>query len=105
MLQNFAMFVQREKCDNPKEEALKMVEIFYEEMEKNKEMIAPVRTYEEILENEKNGKISALLTIEEGATCLGKLENLEEFYDLGVRMMTLTWNFPNEIGYPNLPKA
>lgn len=105
LLQNFAMFVQREKCDNPKEEALKMAEIFYEEMEKNKEMIAPVRTYGEILENEKSGKISALLTIEEGATCLGKLENLEEFYDLGVRMMTLTWNFPNEIGYPNLPKV
>lgn len=104
LLQNFSMFVQKEKCDNPKEEVLKMAEIFYEEMEKNKEIIAQVKTYKEILENEKKGKISALLTIEEGAACLGRLENLEQFYDLGVRMMTLTWNFPNEIGYPNLPK-
>ena len=105
LLQNFAMFVQKEKCDNPKEEVLKMAEIFYEEMEKNKELIAPVTTYDEIMENEKNGKISALLTIEEGAACLGSLKNLQEFYDMGVRMMTLTWNFPNEIGYPNLPKV
>lgn len=105
LLQNFAMFVQKEKCNNPKEEVLKMAEIFYEEMGKNKDIIAPVRTFEEILENEKNGKISALLTIEEGATCLGEMDNLEEFYDLGVRMMTLTWNFQNEIGYPNLPKV
>lgn len=105
LLQNFAMFVQWEKCDNPKEEVLKMAEIFYEEMEKNRGMILPVCTYEEILANEKNGKMSALLTIEEGAACLGRLENLEEFYELGVRMMTLTWNYPNEIGYPNLPKV
>ena len=105
LLQNFAMFVEWKKCDNPKEEVLKMAEIFYEETEKNKEMIAPVRTYEEIAANERAGKISALLTIEEGAACLGRLENLEEFYNLGVRMMTLTWNYPNEIGYPNLPKV
>lgn len=105
LLQNFAMFVQKEKCHNPKEEVLKMAEIFYEEMEKNKAVIMPVRNYNEIVENEKNGKMSALLTIEEGAACLGSLENLEEFFDLGVRMMTLTWNFPNEIGYPNLKKV
>ncbi len=105
LLQNFAMFVQWKKCDDPKEEVLKMVDIFYEEMDKHKDIIAPVRTYEEILENEKNGKMSALLTIEEGAACLGKLKNLDAFYDLGVRMMTLTWNYQNEIGHPNLPKV
>lgn len=105
LLQNFAMFVEWKKCGNPKEEVLKMAELFYEEMEKNKEIAAPVRTYADILKNEKEGKISALLTIEEGAACLGDLKNLEEFYDLGVRMLTLTWNYPNEIGFPNLPKV
>lgn len=105
LLQNFAMFVEWKKCDNPKEEVLKMTKLFYEEMEKNKEIIAPVRTYEEIVSNERDGKMSALLTIEEGAACLGSLDNLEEFYNMGVRMMTLTWNYPNEIGYPNLPKV
>lgn len=104
LVQNFAIFVEKEKCENPKEEALAMAEIFYEEMEKNKDSIAPVTRYSQILENEREGKRSALLTIEEGAVCLGKLENIKEFYEQGVRMMTLTWNYPNEIGYPNLPK-
>ena len=31
----------------------------------------------------------------------GSLYNLRNFYRLGVRLITLTWNFPNEIGYPN----
>ncbi|MDE6608339.1 MAG: dipeptidase [Lachnospiraceae bacterium] len=105
LLQNFAMFVEWKKCDNPKDEVLRMVDLFYAEMEKNRDCILPVRTYDEIMENERNGKMSALLTIEEGAACLGDLDNLELFYDLGVRMMTLTWNYPNEIGYPNLLKV
>ena len=45
--------------------------------------------------------MSAFLTIEEGGVIKGKLENLRNFYRLGVRLMTLTWNYPNEIGYPN----
>lgn len=43
-----------------------------------------------------------MLTVEEGGVCEGKVERLEHLYRLGVRMMTLTWNYPNEIGYPAL---
>ena len=39
--------------------------------------------------------------MEEGAICEGKLEYLRIFYELGVRMFTFTWNFPNELAYPN----
>lgn len=46
--------------------------------------------------------MSALLAIEEGAVLEGNIENLEKFYDLGVRMITLTWNHENEIGYPHI---
>ena len=41
------------------------------------------------------------MTIEEGGALQGRLENLRNFYRLGVRLVTLTWNYPNEIGYPN----
>ncbi|MCS4464154.1 membrane dipeptidase [Clostridium botulinum] len=34
----------------------------------------------------------------------GTLYNLRNFYRLGVRLITLTWNFPNEIGFPNCKK-
>lgn len=47
------------------------------------------------------GKIAAFLTIEEGGIIEGRLDNLRQLYDDGVRLATLTWNYPNEIGYPN----
>ena len=65
------------------------------------DLIGVVKTYDDIEENWKKGKMSALLTIEEGGVCQGDLMLLRFFYHLGVRMMTLTWNYPNELGYPN----
>lgn len=47
--------------------------------------------------------IHALLTLEGGGAIESNLENLKTLYERGVRMMTLTWNYPNEIGFPNLP--
>jgi membrane dipeptidase len=69
-------------------------------MEKNRELISPVTDYAGIDANMKAGKMSALLTLEEGGVCQGDIRLLRDFYRLGVRMMTLTWNFPNELGYP-----
>ena len=36
-----------------------------------------------------------MLTIEEGACCKGSVGVLRRMYELGVRMMTLTWNHEN----------
>ena len=47
--------------------------------------------------------INALLTVEEGGAIEGDIKKLGTLYRKGVRMMTLTWNYPNEIGYPNFP--
>lgn len=101
-LQNFAMFVYSGGGKDPYQEALRLADCFDEQMRRFPDLIGQVRCYEDIEKNEAAGKISALLTIEEGAVCQGSLEKLREFYDRGVRMMTLTWNFPNEIGWPNL---
>ena len=46
--------------------------------------------------------MSAMLTLEEGAVVNNDLAILRNYYRLGVRMITLTWNHPNGIGYPNL---
>ncbi|MDE7159187.1 MAG: membrane dipeptidase, partial [Clostridiales bacterium] len=51
----------------------------------------------------KADAINALLTVEEGGALEGKIENLQTLYERGVRMITLTWNYPNEIGFPNFP--
>ena len=46
----------------------------------------------------------AFLTVEGGEACQGDIEKLHYLYDQGVRMMTLTWNYPNELGYPNIDR-
>ena len=45
-----------------------------------------------------DGGILALLTLEGGEALEGKEENLVLLHRRGVRMMTLVWNFDNEIG-------
>ena len=45
--------------------------------------------------------MTAIMTVEEGAVYEGKIEHLHELYRRGVRISTLTWNFQNELGYPN----
>lgn len=43
---------------------------------------------------------AGMLSIEGGEILQGSVERLHEFYDLGVRAVALTWNYPNEIGNP-----
>lgn len=101
LLQNFALFVNLSEEKNPMEVALLMVDLYYGELEKNQDMIRPAFSYQDIVQNQENGVMSALLTLEEGDICKGSLENLRNFYRLGVRMMTLTWNYENQLGFPN----
>lgn len=107
LLQCFAMFVPYVSKDkdpkySPFEYCNKMIDKYYLELAKNEDLIKPAFTYNDIEKNIKDGKLTALLTIEEGGVCLGNIEFLRNFYRLGVRMMTLTWNFKNEIATPNI---
>ncbi|SKA86362.1 membrane dipeptidase [Clostridium sp. USBA 49] len=102
LLQNFAMFVNLQNVKNPLEECLSLIDCFYTEIEKNKDMISLALSYDDIIKNKNEGKMSALLTVEEGGTTCSSLSNLRILYRLGVRMITLTWNYPNGIGWPNI---
>ena len=106
LLQCFAMFVPYASKDDDKyspfEVCHKMIDRYYQEIEKYPHIIKPAFNYEDIENNIKENKITALLTIEEGGVCLGNIEFLRNFYRLGVRMMTLTWNYKNEIASPNI---
>lgn len=100
-VQNFALFVENKDIESPFAKAKELLQVFKEEMNENKDLISQIFNTNDILKNEGAGKMSALLTVEEGAVCEGKLSNLHFLYEQGVRMMTLTWNYPNELGYPN----
>lgn len=103
LLQNFAMFVDMGRVQEPFEHVVSLMDLFYQEMEKNKNDIRVIKTYQDILDNQKEGCMSAMLTVEEGGCCKGNLAFLRTLYRLGARMMTLTWNYPNELGFPNTP--
>lgn len=104
LAQCFAMFVPLGNVENAFETVNEMIDVFYQELDKNSDKLALALNYEDIIENQKEGKMSAILTIEEGGTTKGNLHFLRNLYRLGVRMITLTWNYENGIGFPNLMK-
>lgn len=104
-VQNFALFVDQESGIGSFETVKELIATFEEEMRENSDLISKVTTADEILENERAGKLSAFLTIEGGEAIEGSLDNLQYVYEQGVRMMTLTWNYPNEIGFPNFKQG
>ncbi|MBQ3405478.1 MAG: dipeptidase [Oscillospiraceae bacterium] len=101
LLQNFAMFVAVDRCDDALDTVLRMIDLYHRELDKNADVIGKVECFEDIEKNRAQGKMSSMLTVEEGAVCRGELYVLRDLYRLGVRMLTLTWNFENELGWPN----
>lgn len=77
------------------------IEIFHNSVNAHSDIIAEAKNVEEILENQKKGLMSAVLTMEDGCAVRGKMENLERFYNAGVRALSLTWNAANCFGAPN----
>lgn len=81
-----------------------MYEIFQREMKENADVIRQVRTAEDIKKNQEEGKLSAILTIEDCIFVEGKMERVYEMGERGVKMASLTWNYENSIAYPNSKK-
>ena len=63
--------------------------------------LQPVRSYEDVCYCAKNRRVGSLLTLEDAVPVGTSLRRLHEFYDAGVRLITLTWNYENAAGYPN----
>lgn len=101
MMQCFAIFIHQKLSVPAYGTCMNFIEGFKKYMKENADLISQVTTVDDIMFNVQQGKMSALLTIEGGEAIEGSLEKLQKVYDQGVRMMTLTWNFENEIGYPN----
>lgn len=100
MLQCFAMFVDSKKAE-PFKTCIEMIDLFYEQIAKNKDLKV-CYTFNDIIKNANDQKISALLTIEEGEVIEGNLSYLKTLHRLGVRMICLSWNYKNQLGYPNI---
>ncbi|EOR26932.1 membrane dipeptidase [Clostridium sartagoforme AAU1] len=102
LAQVFAHFIELNIVDNPYLEFKKMNDVLMKELKENYNDIEIATNLKELEEVNNKGKIGAFLSIEEGEVLEGKIERVKEVYDMGIRFITLTWNFPNSIGYPNV---
>ncbi len=97
-IQIFAAFIDK-RTDKlrPFNRCNQLINCYFSELNKNKKEIMHCVNIPDILNAVNSKKIAALLSIEGGEALNGNLENLKAFYRRGVRLITLTWNYDNEI--------
>ncbi len=75
--------------------------IFRQSLAAHSGIAAAASCADEICRNFTEGKVSAVLTMEDGRAVQGRMDNIRRFYDMGVRALSLTWNMENCFGSPN----
>jgi membrane dipeptidase len=100
--QCFAIYIPN-KFLNPYERCLNAIDLYYEEL-KNCVNLSPVYEFSDFVKNNSAGKISSILTMEDGCPIGNDIKKLHHLYKLGVRMICLTHNLVNAIGFPNYGK-
>ena len=70
---------------------------FHRQAEEHKDRFAACRSGKDLEAAMASNKFAGILTVEGGAALAGRLERVRTIYDAGVRMMTITWNGPNEM--------
>ncbi|MDD3394663.1 MAG: dipeptidase [Anaerotignum sp.] len=96
-LQFFAIWLDPKYYSISMRQTMKYIEFYYSQIDKNSEMIGHVNCFLDVLRNKEKNKISALLAIEGGEALEGEISAIHTYYRLGVRSMTLTWNFRNHL--------
>ena len=74
------------------DQANKMIDALEDICTRASETIAIPRTFDDLLINDAQGKISAMIGIEGGHPLENSLDKLQHFYDRGMRYLGITWN-------------
>lgn len=95
----FALFVDGKETPERWNAVNELYRCFLKRMDENGETITHVRTAENPV------GCHAILSIEEGGVLEGDLGRLEVLRSWGVRLMTIGWNWENELGFPHNRKG
>lgn len=97
-IQVFAAFVDKKEISvSPMNHCLKLIDKYYSEIEKSGGMLKTIETAKDLEEAAKNGGSYSILSIEGGEALEGNLAALRMYFKMGVRLITLTWNYANEL--------
>lgn len=82
----------------PFSNAAQYIDYYFSELEKNNAYAAHIKSYKDIEERRRDGRLGCLLALEGGEPLEGEPEALGTFYEMGVRSVSLTWNYRNLLG-------
>ncbi len=97
LLQCFAIFLNKGETIY---DFNKYYECYNQQLELNKIYLEKILSYNDILKIKSDNKIGAMLTLENG-DIITNLDIIDYLYSLGIRMITLTWNYQNLISSSN----
>ena len=100
-VQDFALFINLGKTNDPYGRYEEMRNLCTTQIHLYGEHIQHVLSYQDVESVYESGKIGVLMSIEEGGVLGGDLDKLKQAYQDGVRLITLTWNYPNGLGEPH----
>ena len=100
-VQDFALFINLGETNDPYGRYEEMRNLCTTQIHLYGEHIQHVLSYQDVKSVYESGKIGALMSIEEGGVLGGDLDKLKHAYQDGVRLITLTWNYPNGLGEPH----
>ena len=100
-VQDFALFINLGETNDPYGRYEEMRNLCTTQIHLYGEHIQHVLSYQDVKSEYESGKIGALMSIEEGGVLGGDLDKLKQAYQDGVRLITLTWNYPNGLGEPH----
>ncbi len=95
-LQFFAAWIDAELKSSCLSQCLALIDAYWRMLEASCGALTPFTADF----NPHRGQVATVLTIEGGEAIDGSLEALRMFHRLGVRAMTLTWNYSNELASP-----
>ena len=94
--QFFAVCVES-KGEPKLKDALSFIECYYQEIESNHSRIEHINTTTDMKKVLKDNKIFSLLALEGAGALEGEIRVLSQLFRLGVRCVSLTWNYRNQL--------
>ena len=98
-VQVFALWLSDRFVETAFEQTNLQIDFFEEQVAMHSDMIEIALDLDDIRRIAGEGRISAILAIEGGEALMGEIDNLDHFFNRGVRIFAPVWNRENELGF------